>query len=166
MSRWMFRSTWLVSRSSLTRDLGHILTSRKVEKLLSALAVLMGTAGAANSRYKTAIDCYTSPALLTGSVTSIDRKAWMSGKVIWSQASKAAAAVSGITSPNSVFRRIHRCRCNAISPRNFSSFAASASDYFFKKLFILTELLRYTCKWEKTGWLAHAHEHSLWRSCR
>ena len=38
------------SRSSLNRDLSHVLTSHKVEKLLSALAVLMGTAGAADCR--------------------------------------------------------------------------------------------------------------------
>ena len=35
---------------------------------------------------------------------------------------------------------IHRCRHNAISPRNFSSSAASANEYLVNKLFILTEL--------------------------
>jgi len=64
-------SAKLVSLSSVTRDLSHVLTRRRVKKLLSALAVL------------------------TGSVTSIDRKVWMSGKVVWSQASKSATANSG-----------------------------------------------------------------------
>jgi len=53
-------------------------------------------------------------AVLAGSVTSIEGM-----KVVWSQASKAATAVSG-TKLDSFFRHIYFWRRSAISPRNFS----------------------------------------------
>jgi len=50
----------------------------------------------------------------------------MSGKIVWSQASKAATAVSG-TKLDSFFRRIHFWRHNAISSRNVQLPAVAAT---------------------------------------
>ena len=58
--------------SSSMRDLIQVLSLPRVEKLLSALAVL------------------------TGKVKSIAKNVWVKGNVCWSQAAKPSAAVSGI----------------------------------------------------------------------
>ena len=91
-----------VNRSSPIRDLIQVLSLLKVEKLLSALTVLIGK------------------------VKHIVKNVWIKGNACWSQAAKPSAAVWGITTSGRSDNWLnHFCRYKASSPSSVNWYTGS-----------------------------------------